>query len=219
MPPSATAPAPLRGVYALTPEHTQDDLLLAQVAAAVAGGVRWLQYRNKQASDEQRRRQATRLAAYCRNHAVQLIINDDVPLAQEVGAGGVHLGAQDLPVAAARAQLGEDAIIGCTCHDSLSLAAHAVQAGANYLAFGAVYPSPSKPQAVHCPLAVLRKAKQQFTLPLVAIGGITPDNAAEVVRSGADAIAVLHGLFAAADITACARALCRHFPPPDAAGA
>ena len=213
MQPRPPAPAPLRGLYALTPDGVEDATLLAQVAAAVDGGVRFLQYRNKQADDAQRRRQAATLADYCKKREVHLIINDSVQLAQEVGADGVHLGAADVAVSDARAQLGAQAIIGCTCHGSLTRAQHAAASGASYLAFGALFPSATKPQAAPCPLSVLTSAKQQFRLPVVAIGGITPENAAAVLQAGADALAVLHGLFAAPDVSARARAFCALFPP------
>ncbi|MCH9758494.1 MAG: thiamine phosphate synthase [Proteobacteria bacterium] len=186
----------IRGLYALTPGGINDADLLAQVAAAVSGGVRLLQYRNKNADAPTRTRQATQLAAYCRQQQVCFIVNDDVALAQQCGADGVHLGRSDRSIATARQQLGARMLIGSTCHNSLDDAAQAQAAGADYLAFGAVYPSATKPDAGGCPLATITRARQQTTLPIVAIGGITVENAAAVIAAGADCLAVSQGLFA-----------------------
>lgn len=212
----------MHGLYALTPDGRDDDTLLAQVAAAHVGGARLLQYRNKSADAAQRQRQAARLARFCRDNDMRLIINDDVALAAAVGAHGVHLGGADASVAAARRQLGSGAIIGSTCKNSIPRARAAAEAGADYVAFGAMYDSPSKPAAARCPVEVLREAKRDLALPLVAIGGITPANAPALLRAGADAIAVIQALFSApaaapadlAAITAAARAFCRLFEPP-----
>ena len=202
----------MRGLYALTPDEADDRRLMAQVAAATRGGLRYLQYRNKQADPAVRQRQAALLADYCRARNITLIINDDVALARSCGAAGVHLGAADTAIAAARDQLGAGAIIGSTCKDSIAAAARAAAAGASYIALGAVFASASKPQATRCPLAILTQAKTEIALPLVAIGGITAANATEVINAGADAIALIRGIFSSGDITAATRQLLHLFP-------
>lgn len=194
-----------RGLYAVTPDGLAAGTLLAQVDAALAGGVRWLQFRDKSADSGQRLALATALQARCAVVGARLIINDDVDLALAVDAAGVHLGADDGDLAAARHRLGPQRILGATCYADLARAERAAAAGVDYLAFGAVYPSPTKPAAVHAPLALLREARERFGLPLAAIGGITLDNAAPVVAAGADLLAVISDLFQAPDITARAR--------------
>ncbi len=177
------------------------------VAAALRGGCRWLQYRDKSGDADKRRREAAALLNLCRRQGARLIINDDVELAAAIGADGVHLGQEDGDPAAARTRLGADAIIGVTCHDSLALARQAAADGASYLAFGRFFPSSTKPQARPAPLSLLREAKSELgNLPLVAIGGITLDNAPQLIAAGADILAVCHDLFAAADIAARSRA-------------
>lgn len=201
-----------RGLYAITPGGVADDALLARVDAALAGGVRWLQYRDKTRSDTARHALAQALQGRCAAVGARLIINDDVDLALAVGAAGVHLGADDGDLAAARARLGPHRILGASCYGDLARAARAAAAGADYLAFGAVYPSPTKPAAAHAPLALLREARGRFTLPLAAIGGITAENAAPVLAAGADLLAVISDLFQAPDIAARARLYQQLFP-------
>lgn len=198
-------PTEWRGLYAITPDEPDAAALLAAVDAALAGGVRWLQYRDKQRWAGDRRTLATALQARCAAAGARLIINDDVDLAIAVGAAGVHLGADDGDLAAARARLGAQRILGASCYADLDRAARAAAAGADYLAFGAVYPSSTKPAAVHAPLALLHAARARFALPLAAIGGITADNAAPVIAAGADLLAVISDLFQAPDIAARAR--------------
>ena len=192
----------IAGLYAIT---RPGPALLTEVAAGLAGGVRVLQYRDKGQDPTRRLHEARELLALCRQHQVPLLINDDVELAVAVGADGVHLGQGDASLAVARGRLGESAIIGVTCHDRLDLAEAAAQGGANYLAFGAMFASPTKPAAIACPLATLTRARALFSLPLVAIGGITPDNAGQVIQAGADAVAVISALWEAPDIAQRAR--------------
>ena len=190
----------IHGLYAITDTALLAGRLTEAVAEALRGGVRIVQYRDKSADAARRLAEASALRACCHAHGARLLINDDVALALACGADGVHLGQGDLALAEARRQLGPAAVIGITCHDSLDLAAAAEAGGADYLAFGALHPSGSKPGARRCPPGILTQARARFRLPLVAIGGITPDNAGDIGRAGADAIAVIAGLWQADDI-------------------
>lgn len=191
----------LRGLYAVT----RDDMLLprlsAMVNAALQGGVKLVQYRNKIASAPLRRAQAAELLRICRAAGAKLIVNDDLALALEIGADGVHLGRDDGDLAAARAALGPRRILGVSCYNEIARAEAAARAGADYLAFGAVFASPTRPDAAHAPLSLLTEAKR-FGLPIAAIGGITLDNADHVIEAGADMAAVITDLFDTMDIAA-----------------
>lgn len=201
----------ISGLYAITDHELLGKDLVRAVEAAISGGARVVQYRDKSADAPRRLTEARALLSCCRRHDVPLLINDDIALAQAVGADGVHLGQGDTSLAMARSRLGPGAIIGITCHDRLDLAEAAARNGADYLAFGAMYPSSSKPAASACPPAVLTAARR-FRLPLVAIGGITPDNAGDIILAGADALAVIASLWQAADIQARARQFSQEFP-------
>ncbi|MEH6825149.1 MAG: thiamine phosphate synthase [Motiliproteus sp.] len=191
----------LHGLYAITDARlTPEHLLIAKVSAALRGGARVIQYRDKSSDNAAQLRQARALVALCQRFECPLIINDDPQLALASGAAGVHLGQGDSNLAHARALLGTDAIIGITCHDSLELALQAQQQGADYVAFGAFFPSASKPGAKTAPLPLLHQARQQLQIPIVAIGGISVDNAPQLITQGADMIAVIQDLFAAADV-------------------
>jgi thiamine-phosphate pyrophosphorylase len=203
-----------RGLYAITPEEPDTDLLLMLVRAALAGGAAAVQYRSKDASRALRRDQARALAELCRAHRAPLIVNDDVDTANEAGADGVHLGTDDGDLVAARRQLGPDKLLGASCYDRLDLALAAKEAGADYVAFGSVFASPTKPGAVRAPLALFAEARRAVGLPLVAIGGITPANAHLVIAAGADALAVISAVFAAPDVTARASEFQRLFERP-----
>jgi len=198
-------PRPRRGLYLVTPDEPDTARLLLRVLPLLPFGPALLQYRNKAAPAAKRREQALALLGVCRKAGVPLIVNDDARLAHEIGAAGVHLGRDDGDVAAARKVLGPDAIIGVSCYDDLDRAAVAAAAGADYLAFGAMFASGTKPQARRAPLSVLRDAAR-FGLPRVAIGGLTPDNAGEALAAGADLLAVIGAVFDAADPAAAARA-------------
>jgi thiamine-phosphate pyrophosphorylase len=200
-----------RGLYAITPETPDTDRLLGLVRAALAGGAAVIQYRSKDASRAVRREQARGLAEVCRAHGVPLIVNDDPELARDTGADGVHLGADDGDLAAARRHIGPDKLLGASCYNRIDLALAAKQAGADYVAFGSVFESPTKRAAVRAPLALFADARGAVGLPLVAIGGITPENAAEVLAAGAHALAVISALFDAPDVTARAQAFTRLF--------
>jgi len=191
-----------RGLYAITDGPRPD--LLAAVKAALRGGVALLQYRDKTADSARRAFEARALRELCARFEIPFIVNDDVELALAVGADGVHLGEDDGDIAAARARLGAGAIIGVSCYDSPARARHLAAAGADYLAFGAFFPSPTKPNARRATPEMLREAKP-LGLPLVAIGGVTPDNAQPLIDAGADFLAVISSIFAQADPEAAAR--------------
>ncbi len=199
-------PSRTRGLYAITDAGLlPDERLTDAVAAAIRGGARLIQYRDKSHDSARRLAQATALNALCQDHDVPLIINDDVELAFAVGAAGVHLGQDDADIATARARLGPRALIGVSCYDRLDLALNAARAGADQVAFGAFFPSPTKPTEIRAPLDLLQQARAQLDLPIVAIGGITPDNAAVLLAAGADYLAVVSGVFAQPAIQIAAR--------------
>ncbi len=200
-------PPPFRGLYAITPEDPLLPRLSAQLEAALRGGVRWVQYRNKSAPPPLRRAQAAEMMRLCRAYGARMIVNDDLPLALEIQADGVHLGREDHgdKLAAAREALGPDKILGVSCYASLALAEAAARAGANYLAFGSLYPSRTKPAAPSAPLTLLGEARQ-IGLPIAAIGGITLENARPTLEAGADLLAVISDLFESTDIESRARA-------------
>lgn len=202
----------LHGLYALTDSGlTAGRPLTDAVAAAIRGGAHLVQYRDKSTDRVRRTRDAQALLDVCREHEVPLIINDDAALAGEIGADGVHLGREDAVLEEARVQLGPRAIIGVSCYASLERAIAAEHAGADYVAFGSFFASPSKPQAVRAPHSLLTEARQRLNVPICAIGGITPDNGAELLSAGADMLAVISGLFAQKDIEAAAQRYARLF--------
>lgn len=203
-PPAMRGAAPVRGLYLITPDDPDCARLLARVAS-VLPWVACLQYRNKTADAALRHAQATGLLALCRQASVPLIMNDDMHLAARIGADGVHLGEHDPALADARALLGRDAVIGVSCYDDIQRAQRAVAAGADYVAFGAFFPSATKPGARRASTELLT-ASAELGVPRVAIGGITPDNAATLVAAGADLLAVISGVFDAPDPPAAARA-------------
>ena len=203
--------AGFRGLYAVTPDEPDIGLLSRKVSSALAGGARIVQYRNKFASAALRREQGAALLALCREARIPLVINDDLDLAIGIGADGLHVGREDISVAAARAQLGKDRLLGVSCYDKLELALAAREAGADYVAFGSAFPSATKPQATRAPLSLYREAKGHLGSPVVAIGGITTENARTVIEAGADAVAVISALFDAPDIEAAARSFSRLF--------
>jgi len=194
----------LRGLYAITPDCADSAFLLERVGCALDGGVAALQYRNKLAGHEQKVFEAKSLAGLCRGRNIPFIVNDDVELALQAGADGVHLGREDGELAAARAKL-RGKLLGASCYDSLAAARAAVAAGADYVPFGSVFPSSTKPAAVRAPLALFGEA-HALGVPLVAIGGITLANAPQLLRAGADCVAVISDLFDAPDIAARAAA-------------
>ena len=197
------------GLYAVTPDEPHTGVLLRKVGEALAGGATALQYRNKTAASELKREQGRALAVLCRKAGAAFIVNDDVALALELGADGAHLGADDGDLVEARRRLGPGKLLGASCYDRIELAAAAVQAGVDYLAFGSVFSSATKPGAVRAPLAIFAEARRRYTLPLVAIGGINLQNAPQAFAAGADAVAVISDVFDAGDIAARAAAFTR----------
>lgn len=205
---------PRRGLYAITADEQDDRRLLDRTATVLDAGATWLQYRNKAAGADQRERQARALQALCRQYNVPLIINDDWRLAAKIGADGAHLGEHDGELGAARAALGPDALLGASCYDDLALARRAVAAGADHVAFGAFFPSPTKPGVRRATPDLLHYAAA-LGVPRVAIGGITPDNARPLVAAGADLIAVISGVFDAPDPAVATRAYLSCFEESD----
>ncbi|MET3653472.1 thiamine phosphate synthase [Dyella japonica] len=186
-----------RGLYVITDGPRPD--LLEVVAQALAGGARLLQYRDKTTDHARRLNEARAIRALCAARRVPMIINDDVALARAADVAGVHLGEEDGDVAAARAVLGADAIIGVSCYDSLARARELAAAGADYIAFGAFFPSPTKPHARRASFDLLRQSAA-LGVPRVAIGGITPDNGGSLIDAGADYLAVISAVFGDSDV-------------------
>ncbi|MBM3392389.1 MAG: thiamine phosphate synthase [Betaproteobacteria bacterium] len=201
----------LKGLYAVTPDLADTTVLLRRAEFALLGGVCLVQYRNKPAGAALRREQAAALLALCRRHGVPLVINDDLPLALALGADGAHLGREDGDLAAARAVLGPGRILGVSCYDEPERAREARRIGADYVAFGSFFASPTKPAAVRAPLTLLRDARAELKLPACAIGGITLENASALIANGADLLAIISDLFEAPDIRARAAAFTRLF--------
>jgi thiamine-phosphate pyrophosphorylase len=198
---SSSPSSRIAGLYLITRESADTAALLRVVGAAISGGARLIQYRDKSGDPQRRMQQAQALRALCRVHGRLLIVNDDVVLAAAVDADGVHLGADDGSVAAARAVLGPERIIGVSCYNRPELAMAAAGAGADYVAFGAFFSSATKPGAVTAAPQLLREARS-LGVPLVAIGGISADNGRVLVQAGADALAVLAAVWDAEDSAA-----------------
>ena len=196
----------LRGLYAITDNHLiPSQQLVATVEEAIKGGARIIQYRDKSTDNNQRFQQAQALHYLCQQYQVPLIINDDVALAQQVGAEGIHLGQTDAKLASVRAMLNNDVIIGISCHNQLALAQEAVASGATYVAFGRFFQSQTKPTAVAAHPDLLHQARQLLPCPIVAIGGITSDNGKQLIAAGADCLAVIYGVFGQPNIRAAAQ--------------
>ena len=185
---------PARGLYAITQtDHKSPDLIVNEVIAAIKGGAVVVQYRDKNPSDAIYL--ASELLKVCHRSNVPLLINDDVELAAKIGADGVHIGKEDGAIAQARLHLGEKAIIGVSCYNFVDQAVDAERQGATYVAFGRFFPSTSKPLAAPAQLETLRQARLKVSVPIVAIGGILPDNGGQLLAAGADLLAVIGGLF------------------------
>jgi len=202
----------IAGLYAIADTRYLDPTTLPDaVRAAIDGGARIIQFRDKGDDRSARERHARALATLCHGAGVMYLINDDVALAQRVRADGVHLGGADAPLAEARAALGPHAVIGISCYNELARAQRAERGGADYVAFGSFFASRTKPQAVRADIDLLRQARALLRVPIVAIGGITPENAAPLIATGADALAAIEGVFAQADVRAAAAAYARLF--------
>lgn len=196
----------LRGLYIVTPDQADTGALLAAVARVLPARPAIVQYRSKLADAGLRRQQAAQLLALCRQSGIPLVINDDLALALEIDADGAHLGRDDGDLAGARQALGASRILGASCYGEWWRAAAAAAAGVDYLAFGAMFPSSTKPLAPPAPLEMLTRAKAEFGLPVAAIGGITLDNAPLLITAGADLPAVISDVFSAPDPAARAAA-------------
>ena len=183
----------IQGLYGITPNNNLDIALIERVITEYQVNI--LQYRHKTNDDQLKLIEAQQLLDLCLTHNTLFIVNDDINLCEKVGADGVHLGQNDSPIDTARERLGEKAIIGVSCYNQLQLAFEAEAMGADYVAFGALFNSISKPTARHCPLSVIKSAKEKLNLPIVGIGGITFDNQRLAFESGCDMVAMLNGLF------------------------
>ncbi len=189
----------MQGLYVITDGST-GDTLLSKVEQALRGGAAIVQYRDKTTDQARREQEAAALRSLCQQHHALFIINDDVALAKAVQADGVHVGRDDSALTAARDALGKAAIIGVSCYNQLELALNAAEQGADYIAFGSFFPSPTKPNAPRATLELLHQARQQLTLPICAIGGITLDNAPDLLANGADMLAVITDVFSSSAI-------------------
>ena len=214
----------IRGVYAVTPDEPRTALLTLQVSEALAGGVRLLQYRNKLASKALAREQATVLRKLTTDASACFIVNDDIDLALAISADGVHLGRDDagtegafVDINSIRQRASRNApharrfIVGISCYMDMDYARVAADAGADYIAFGSFFQSPTKPLAPRAELSLIGDAKREFSLPVVAIGGITIENTPQLVAAGADAVAVISSLFYADDIRLRAQSFISHY--------
>ena len=202
----------LKGLYAITDETliNRSGFELA-VEQALQGGASIIQYRDKSSDTSKRLQQAETISALCRQYRAISIINDDIDLARAVSADGVHLGKDDAAISQARAILGEDSIVGISCYDDLTLAQQAEINGASYVAFGTMFSSPTKPEAVNAGPEIISRAKQIISVPVCVIGGITENNINQLVEQGADMAAVISDLFSAKDIRQAAVNFCQHF--------
>lgn len=193
--------ARLRGLYAITDETLiAESVFAAAIKQALTGGCSIIQYRDKSVNESKRLEQAMTLRKLCNEFNTTLIINDDITLAKAINADGVHLGEDDVTIEQARSILGSNAIIGISCYNQIQLAIAAQAAGADYVAFGAVFSSPTKPDARSASCELIAQAKSQLDIPVCAIGGIDKSNAGQVIASGADMTALISGLFAQQDI-------------------
>ena len=205
----------LKGIYAITDPELMGKDLLSMTQQAISGGINILQYRNKLAKPDQQMQEATILAQLCKEHAVTFIVNDNVELALQVDADGVHLGQTDTSITLARNQLGENKVIGVSCNNKIELALKAQQHGADYVAFGRFYNSLTKPGAPQAELSLLVEARQKLTVPIVAIGGISHESAQLLLKQGADMLAVIHGIFGQPDIQKASRQFVEIFNTSD----
>jgi thiamine-phosphate pyrophosphorylase len=202
----------LKGLYAITDENLIADAHFSKaIEAALLGGARIIQYRDKSGNLQKRLQQASILRDLCTQHDATCIINDDIGLARAVNADGVHLGKDDTVLANARQELGEEAIIGISCYNDIGLALTAEKNSADYVAFGTMFSSPTKPDAVTAGPDTISQAKKQLNVPVCAIGGITEKNIHQLIQHKADMAAVISSLFAADDIKQRAQLLSHHF--------
>ena len=201
----------IKGLYAITPDMADLNILVHKTQLVIEGGAFMVQYRSKILDRAVKIQQCAAILRLCREYGVPCIVNDDVEMCRILEADGVHLGENDDNIAEVRRILGEDAIIGSSCYDQLDRAKQAQKEGATYVAFGAVFPTPTKPNAPRATLELLREAKHEIHIPIVAIGGITVNNAHDVIEAGVDAIAVITSLFEAKTIKETAETFLKMF--------
>ena len=201
----------LHGLYIITDAKLCANAIVNKVEQAILGGAQVIQYRNKTATKEIQRTEALVLQSLCKKYQRCFLINDNIELAMEVNADGVHLGQTDSSLTDARKQLGDNKIIGITCHSDITSATAAEKNSADYVAFGRFYPSQTKPTAPPATLEVLQQAQSELNIPIVAIGGINNDNASALIQAGANMIAVIHAIFSAQDIKQTAQLLSDKF--------
>lgn len=185
----------IHGLYVIADTSVlSGDGLVDAITSALSGGAQIVQYRDKSKNVDARRMQAIRLLKICRQFNKPFLINDDISLARDTGADGVHIGRDDATIIDARKMLGDNAIIGVSCYNSIELAEVAQSSGADYVAFGSFFRSNTKPDAIPAPLPLLTEASSSLRMPIVAIGGINAENAGALVDAGADAVAVIRDL-------------------------
>ena len=201
----------MKGLYLVTPDWDDTQAMLEASRAALEGGATVLQYRHKTASDALRREQAEALLRLCRQHHVPLIINDHLDLCRELDADGLHVGGTDASVAAVRAALGAEKIIGASCYGELQLARDAAAQGASYVAFGGFYPSRVKKYEVSTPVDIVSRARAELSIPVCVIGGMTAENAVPLVQEGCDLVAAISSVYQSADPRKAAAAFARLF--------
>lgn len=190
----------LSGLYAITDPDLMQENIITKVEQAILGGINILQYRNKTASPVQQLQEANELAQLCKSHNVLFIINDNIELALQVDADGLHLGQTDTPLLEARQRLPENKIIGVSCNNKIEMALIAQKHGADYIAFGRFYKSITKPEAPQAELSLLSEARNKIIIPIVAIGGISPEAAPALIKEGVSMIAAINGIFAQDDV-------------------
>ena len=201
----------IKGLYVITPDMTDLNTLIHKTKLAIEGGAFMVQYRSKMQDSVVKMQQCAAILRLCREYDVPCIINDDVEMCHILEADGVHLGVNDHNIAEVRRILGEDAIIGSSCYDQLERAKQAQKEGASYVAFGAMFPTPTKPHAPRASFELLSEAKREIHIPIVAIGGITVNNAHDVIETGIDAIAVITSLYEAKSIKETAETFLKMF--------
>ena len=203
---------PIKGLYAITDRDLcASPSIESNVEAAIRGGATVVQYRDKGTDEKRREAEASRLLEVCRANNVPLIVNDDIELAKHIDADGVHVGKDDQSLTRAREILGSEAIIGVSCYNSIESALTAQSAGADYVAFGRFYPSSIKPGAVQASIDQLRANRTCINVPVVAIGGIKPDNAKDLLDAGVDLLAVINAVFGTGDPFAAASQFSEYF--------
>ena len=202
-----------RGLYLVTPDWDNTERLVAVSRAAIEGGATVLQYRHKTASLTLKLEQAQALRRLCSELGTFFIVNDSIELALAISADGLHAGRDDGEIQALKAASNRRLAIGISCYNDFERARAAHAAGADYVAFGAMYPSPTKPHAPSAPIELISRARRELGARVACIGGIMADNAAPLVEAGADWVAVISDIYQAADPRAQAERIARLIHP------